>query len=180
MNAWEFMLVLNRQITEAETKQLDTSGDLFYARGDMSYTIGGPGPSTVLCSIEASTLLQAVAEAVQEIRKLPGLRAVQVEHNDLVTLGEAAQRCSRSRQSLVQLAHGQRGPGGFPKPEGETGGTAFYSWAKIADFLRGLGDDVPPVPRDLILADHALRLADELEQVDVPPGVLRSLGVHAA
>ncbi|WP_411121413.1 hypothetical protein [Streptomyces sp. x-19] len=121
--------------------------------------------------------MDAIAQVARNIRLVPGLHAVGVRHDDMVTLGEAAQRCGRSRQSLVQLSRGQRGSGGFPEPEVETEGTAFYSWRRIAGFLRGLGDDIPSVSHDLVVADHALRLADDLEGLDVAPGTLRSLGL---
>ncbi|WP_436990376.1 hypothetical protein [Streptomyces sp. enrichment culture] len=139
-----------------------------------------PAPRELMCDGEAPTLLEAVARAARDIRLMPGLRAVGVRHDDTVTLGEAAQRCSRSRQSPVRLARGQRGSGGFPAPEVETGGTAFCSWSKVAAYLRGIGDDIGPVDRGVVLADHVLRVVEEAEQAGVPPPVPRSLGLTAA
>ncbi|WP_181793214.1 hypothetical protein [Streptomyces sp. WELS2] len=87
-----------------------------------------------------------------------------------MTLAEAAQRCG---QELFELA---RRPG-FPEPEASSGGTEFYSWREIAAWLARAGHGVPEEPRDLLIADRALRLADALEGADVPPGTLRSLGL---
>ncbi|QHC20535.1 hypothetical protein [Streptomyces sp. GS7] len=191
MPEWSFTLRLNQALTPEQADAFDHC-DVF-ADGSVSYVLGPAAPEQyplhhpdaselkeLSCDVEAPTLLDAVAQVARDIRLIPGLRAVGVRHDDLVTLGEAAQRCARSRQSLVQLSRGQRGPGGFPEPEAGTEGTAFYSWRKIAEFLRGIGDGIPPVSHDLIVADHALRLADDLEGTDIPPGTLRSLGLPAA
>lgn len=64
----------------------------------------------------------------------------------------------------------------FPEPEtGE--GTVLYSWDRIAAFLREVGDPAPDVPRSLLIADQALRLADAVDGTDVSPGTLRALGL---
>lgn len=191
MPEWSFTIRLNQPLTAEQADAFDHC-DAF-ADGSVSYVLAPENPNgfplhspdaaelrEVTCDVEAPTLLEAIAQAARDIRLIPGLHAVGVRHDATVTLGEAAQRCARSRQSLVQLAHGQRGDGKFPEPEAETAGTAFYSWSKIAAYLRKLGDDIPPAPRDLILADHILRVVDELEQADVPQPVLRSLGLSAA
>ncbi|MDL2081978.1 hypothetical protein QNN03_36690 [Streptomyces sp. GXMU-J15] len=180
---WTFTLALNRQLTQDEAGLIDTRDDLpLFADGSVSYTIGGPGVSELHCDVVAKTLLEAIALVAEEIRKISGLRAVRVIHDDIVTLEMAAQRAKRSRQSLVQLSKGQRGPGGFPQPEEKVGGTTFYSWPRIAEFLRGLGDDIAPVPRDLVIADRALRLVDEVESAGqtVPMTVWRAFGLCTA
>ncbi|MGP4109544.1 hypothetical protein ACTWP5_01330 [Streptomyces sp. 4N509B] len=182
MPEWSFTLVLNRNMTIEQADRIDTADEPLFADGSVSYTLGGRGPSTLQCDVEAPSLLEAVARVAVAIRRVPGLRAVAAEHDDLVTLGEAAQRLRgiRTRQSLVQLSKGQRGPGGFPAPEGDTTGTAFYSWAKIADFLRGLGDDVPETDRDIALADRVLRTSYELDVAQVPQSLRRDFGLCAA
>ncbi|MET7681410.1 hypothetical protein [Streptomyces sp. NPDC005423] len=190
MPEWNFTLRLNQALTPEQADAFDHC-DAF-ADGSVSYVLGPQPPERIpslspdaaelrelVCDVEAPTLLEAIAQVSRDIRLIPGLHAVGVHHDDMVTLGDAAQRCGRSRQSLVQLSRGQRGPGDFPEPVARTGGTVFYSWWRIAGFLRDIGDDIPEAPRDLIIADHALRLADELEGVPVAPGTLRSLGVVA-
>ncbi|MFI0220290.1 hypothetical protein [Streptomyces lydicus] len=187
MSEWSFKLRLNQPLTPEQADAFDHC-DAF-ADGAVSYTLGPqdahqypqhPGPAKLnelSCDIEAPTLLDAVAQVARSIRLVPGLRAVGVHHEDLVTLGEAAQRCGRSGQSLEQLSREQRGPGGFPGPESGPEGTAFYSWRKIAEFLRSIGDTVPDTPHDLVIANQALCLADELEGCDVSPGTLAALGL---
>ncbi|MEV4170594.1 hypothetical protein [Nonomuraea sp. NPDC049709] len=78
-----------------------------------------------------------------------------------MTLGDAARRHGgRTQASLRQLAAGQRGPGGFPEPVMEADNISIYSWAEISDWLRTrMGDDIPPVNRDIALADAAVKLA---------------------
>ncbi|MEU2181443.1 hypothetical protein [Streptomyces thermolilacinus] len=191
MPEWSFILRLNQPLTPEQADAFDRC-DAF-ADGSVSCVLGPESPEKyphrrqddpalreLMCDVVAPTLLEAVARVARDIRLIPGLRAVGVRHDDTVTLGEAAQRCARSRQSLVRLARGQRGSGGFPAPEVETGGTVFYSWSKIAAYLRGIGDDIGPVDRDVVLADHILRVVEEVERAQVPPPVLRSLGLTAA
>ncbi|MBD3004725.1 hypothetical protein [Streptomyces sp. 5-10] len=167
MTRRDFTLVLNRQIAPAEAEALDTSNEPLFASGAISYTTGGPGTSELDCDIEADNAIKAATYATQALRRIvPDLKPVAVRHDDTVTLGEAALRCTRSRQNLVQLSKGQRGPGGFPSPVTATDGTALYSWADIADFLRAVGDDVPEASRDLAAVDLALKLAAIREKVD--------------
>ncbi|MBP8539238.1 hypothetical protein [Streptomyces sp. MK37H] len=167
MTRWDFTLILNRQLTPAEADALDTSDELLFATGAVSYTTGGPGTSELDCDIEADNVIKAVTYTTRALRRIvPDLKPVAARHDDTVTLGEAALRCTRSRQNLVQLSKGQRGPGGFPPPVTTTGGTALYSWAQIADYLRALGDDISAVSWDLATVDLALRLAAAQKKVD--------------
>ncbi|WP_274917973.1 hypothetical protein [Streptomyces sp. WZ-12] len=187
MSEWSFTLLINQPLTPGQADAFDHC-DAF-ADGSVSYTLGpdnseayahAPDPEALRelsCDIESPTLLDAVAQVARDIRLIPGLRAVGVRYGDIVTLEEAAQRCGRGHHELVELAKGRRGPGGFPDPESGTDGTEFYSWRKIAAYLARAGVAVPETPRDLVIADHALRLADALEGADVSPGTLRSLGL---
>jgi hypothetical protein len=180
---WTFALALNRQLTRAETNLIDFNANgwfSLFADGSISYTTGGPGVSELYCDVEADSILEAIALVSRQIRRMEGLRASRVIHDDTVTLDIAAQRAGRSRQSLVQLSKGQRGPGGFPQPEEKVGGTSLYSWSRVAEFLRGLGDDVAPVPRELVIADRALRLVDEMEVAGSPvsASVLEAFGLN--
>jgi hypothetical protein len=182
---WTFTLALNRQLTQDEANFIDLSTNEsfpLFADGSVSYTIGGSGVSELHCDVVADSMLEAVALVSEEIRKINGLRVARVIHDDIVTLDIAAQRAGRSRQSLVQLSKGQRGPGGFPQPEEKVGGTAFYSWPRIAEFLRGLGDDIAPASQDLVIADRALRLVDEVETAgfSVPASIWRAFGLCTA
>ncbi|WP_280724802.1 hypothetical protein [Kitasatospora sp. MAA4] len=155
-----------------------------FADGDVSTEDFADGrPTELICDpVEAPTLVEAVADVARRIRLIPGLRAVAARHDDMVTLGEAAQRSGRTRTSLDLLASGKRGPGGFPAPEWTTPGTSFYSWAKITAFLVSLGDEVEETSLEIVLADSLLRVAHEVEnrKVHVTVEVLADLGLPVA
>ncbi|WP_416519286.1 hypothetical protein [Streptomyces achromogenes] len=180
MSEWSFTLLVDQPLTPEQAAAFDHC-DAF-ADGSVCYTLGPESPEDhphrpdpdklreLSCDIEAPTLLDAVAQVARDIRLIPGLRAVGVRYGDTVTLAEAAQRCG---PELFELARRH----GFPEPEASSGGTEFYSWREIAAWLTRAGHVVPDEPRDLLIADRALRLADVLEGADVPPGTLRSLGL---
>jgi hypothetical protein len=49
----------------------------------------------------------------------------------------------------------------------DTGNVRVFSWSEVSTWLRTrMGDDVPEVDPDLMLADAALRLLDRAERVD--------------
>jgi len=155
MTTWNFQLRLNREPTETEF-------DALYNAGLSDTGIEG---TLVDVDREAPSLLLAVVSVAQQIRTVPGLRAVGVETRDAVTLTDAAQRLGRrTAESLRLLAEGKRGPGGFPAPVVDTGKLRVYSFAEIAAWLReALDEDVPAASRELVLADRALRLADKAQ-----------------
>ncbi len=183
MPEWSFTLLVNQPLTPEQADAFDHC-DAF-GDGSVSYMLGPAKPEQypvrsdpadliqLWCDVEAPTLLDAVAQTARNVRLIPGLRAVGAAHKDTVTLGDAAQRCDRDYESLVQLSQEDER---FPEPL-ETEGTVFYSWLHIADYLRRLGDDVPHTPRELVIADRALRLVEDLRGTDVQPGALRALGL---
>ncbi|WP_052849520.1 hypothetical protein [Streptomyces avicenniae] len=178
MPEWRFTVVLNRGMTESEADCFDTLDEPLCADGSVSYTRNGPGPSRLVCGIEAPRLLEAVARAASAIRRIPGLRAVAAERDDLLTLEEAAERLpdGPSRDELTAVARARAGDG-LPAPEGETDGTPYYSWPRIVSSLRGLGYAAPDADRDIELADLALRTRHELEAAHVPDAIRRALGL---
>ncbi|PJN35490.1 hypothetical protein CG747_38295 [Streptomyces sp. CB02959] len=190
MSEWSFTLLINQPLTPEQADAFDHC-DAF-ADGSVSYTLGPDNPEAyphspsaetlrqLSCDTEAPTLLDAVAQVARDVRLIPGLRAVGVRYDDMVTLEEAAQRCGRSHHELVELAKNRRGTGGFPQPESGGEGTEFYSWRKISAYLTHAGDALAAAPRDLVVADRALRLAEALEGADVSPGTLQSLGLPLA
>ncbi|MFD5894096.1 MULTISPECIES: hypothetical protein [unclassified Streptomyces] len=190
MSDWSFVLRLNQPLTPEQADAFDHC-DAF-ADGSVSYTLGPEDPhryahhpdpaklSELICDVEAPSLLDAIAQVARNIRLIPGLHATGVRFDDAVTVAEAAQRSGRSVQSLAGLSRGQQVPIGFPDPGSDTEGTVFYSWREIAEFLRSIGDAVPETPRELAVADQVLRLAHELESLEVSPGILRALGLPTA
>jgi hypothetical protein len=55
---------------------------------------------------------------------------------DLVDIPEIARRTSRSRQNILQLATGSRGPRTFPVPLGTPGGKRIWDWASVDEWFR--------------------------------------------
>ena len=153
MTTWNFQLRLNREPTDDEFNALYEAG------------LSDAGIEGTLVDVDraAESLLMAVTSAVEDIRRVPGLRAVAVEHDDAVTLADAAQRLGRrTGESMRLLAEGKRGPGGFPLPIADTGKVRVYSWTEITQWLRdALGEQAPEGNAQLALADRALRLADK-------------------
>ncbi|WP_367124656.1 hypothetical protein [Streptomyces phytohabitans] len=179
---WNFGVLLKQPVTHEQADAFDHCDAL--ADGAISYTLAPDDPDahphavdpvplhTLNCDIDAPTLLDAVAEAVRRIRFVDGLRAVGVSLPATVTLDEAAQRSGLGVRALGALSREPR----FPDPV-SVEGTVFYDWDRVAAFLRDVGESVPDVPRDLAIAEHALRLADALDGAEVPPGLLRALGL---
>ncbi|MEV0231088.1 hypothetical protein [Nonomuraea sp. NPDC050786] len=151
MIEWDFSITLNREPTGEEA-------DALYEAGLDDCSIGG---AKLYCDREAETLMDAIESVLLQIRTVPGLWATGVGEDDGVTLGDAARRHGgRTQASLRQLATGQRGPGGFPKPLIEADNISLYSWAEISEWLRTeMGDDIPAVNRDIVIADAAVKLA---------------------
>ena len=99
--------------------------------------------------------MSAVHDAVRS-----RFRPVAIEDEDLVTLGQIAERSGRTHESVRLLAAGRRGPGGFPGAVG-SGKASLYSWAAVSDwFAEKLGVVVQPHDanaRLLAAASHILR-----------------------
>jgi hypothetical protein len=172
MTVWDFRVMLNR---EPDTDEFNR---LFEAGLDDCALVGGTQPY-FMCDREGGTLLDAIASVLVQIRKIEGLWAIGIGHDDGVTLGDAARRHGgRTQASLRQLSSGQRGPGGFPEPVMATDNINIYSWAEVSDWLRvKMGDDIPRVPRDIALADAAVKLACRARAAHQETQVLRLVDV---
>ena len=124
--SYEFTLVLDREPSQAEIETLAAAGlDPIGAEG--------PHPAMAHLAIDAGTLPAAITTAVRHIESL-GIAVTGVQSADLVSLKDIAARTGRSYESVRKLAHGQRGPGGFPAPL-STGQWALYSWAEVSAWL---------------------------------------------
>ncbi|NUT38642.1 MAG: hypothetical protein HOV86_01540 [Thermoactinospora sp.] len=161
MTVWDFRVMLNREPDTREFNRLIDAGmdDCALVAGSQPY---------FMCDREADSLLEAIMSVLVQIRTVDGVWAVGIGHDDGVTLGDAARRHGgRTQASLRQLAAGQRGPGGFPAPVIEADNISVYSWAEISEWLRTrMGDDIPPVNRDVALADAAVKLACRARATD--------------
>ena len=130
MMSYEFTLKLNRQVTADEV-------DILYGSGcDDCAVETGPLGTRIDFDREAKSLAEAIATAVRDIEKVPGLRAVGVACDNMVALADIADRAGVSREAVRLWAVGRRGPGDFPSPVLiTTGGESIWDWEQVADWL---------------------------------------------
>jgi hypothetical protein len=166
MTSYEFALKLNREVTDDEI-------DALYEAGcdDAGIETGPLGPVADF-SREAPSLAEAIASAVRDIDKVPGLRAVGVQCDNMVTLLDIAKRAGVSREAVRLWAAGQRGPGSFPRPVlVTTGGESLWDWQQVAPWIERHQGRVsfnivdvyyPATARILLTADRVLAARDAL------------------
>jgi hypothetical protein len=166
MTSYEFTLKLNREVTDDEIEALFEAGC-----GDAGIETGPLG--TVADFIrEAPSLAEAIASAALDIEKVPGLRAVGVKCDNMVTQLDIAKRTGVSREAVRLWAVGERGAGGFPAPLMiTTGGEKVWDWEQVAPWIeqnqrhRAFEDwyaDAAVIRRIMRTADRVLAARDAL------------------
>jgi hypothetical protein len=123
----DFELRIKGKLTDARLDALVEAGcddATFSAKGDLIFAT---------FAREAGSLLDAVVSAIEAVELVEGSEMVGVEPDELVWASEIAARTGRSRQSVDQLAKGQRGPGGVP-----TAGLSCHPQPLVA-LVRGRG-----------------------------------------
>ncbi|MBA2535930.1 MAG: hypothetical protein H0V20_00660 [Actinobacteria bacterium] len=132
---------------------------------------------------EAATLVQAVASALAQVERVPDVRVLRVEPDELVTPTVIAKRTGRSRESVRLLIQGKRGPGGFPPPVAWVDAKSkLWQWSDVARwFGEALGEALPTAEGVEFLAalNGALevrRRAARLESDDERVAVANVLG----
>ncbi len=164
MTAYEFVLKLNREISDDEIEALYKAGC------DDAGIETGPLGTLADFSREAPSLAEAIASAVRDIEKVPGLRAIGVQCDNMVTAADIASRTGVSREAVRLWTTGQRGPGGFPKPALiTTGGEKVWDWQQVAHWLAEQKEQahenlfaVSAALHVLITADRVLAARDAL------------------
>lgn len=130
MTSYEFALRLNRDVTDDELDVLYEAGC-----GDAGIETGALG-AVADFDREAPSLAHAIASAVRDIEKVPGLRAIGLRCDNMVNLLGIANRAGVSREAVRLWATGKRGPGGFPKPVLiSAGGEQLWDWLEVASWL---------------------------------------------
>jgi hypothetical protein len=155
VTSYEFALRLNREVTDAEIEALYEAGC------DDAGIETGPLGTLIQFDREAPSLAQAISTAARDIDKVPGLRAVGVACDNMVTMLDIAQRTCRSREAVRLWASGERGPGGFPSPEMiTTGGEKVWDWEQVARWLGRHREEIDSMPG--LAALHVLATADRV------------------
>jgi hypothetical protein len=168
MSNYEFSLRLNREVTDAEVEAL-------YEAGCSDAAVEtGPLGAMIEFDREAPSLAEAITAAVRDVEKLPGLRAVGLACDSMVTLLEISERAGVSREAVRLWAAGRRGPGGFPPPVMITaGGESVWEWEQVVPWLLENGPGrqgafvctfrvADPAAHVLLTADRVLRARDAL------------------
>jgi hypothetical protein len=157
-----FTIVVDREPEEAEL-------DVLFERCD-DVTFGYEhGVAVAVFDREASVLTEALVSAVRDVESV-GLIALRVLDEDLLTVGDIADRIGRSREAVRRYAAGERGPGGFPPPVNPArDGTVFYRWSEVSPWLRQhLRIATPDSEPVLVVANlvlQARRLRHEVEHL---------------
>lgn len=134
----------------------DTMDDLYRAGWDDATVSGDHSGGYGGFSREAGTAVEAVISAIKQAESC-GLQVTGVTE-DLVTLGEIAERTGRTLAAVENWVKGRRGPGGFPPPRVPRGRAALYGWADVATWLAAR-DVVAIKPAEIEIA-HACMLID--------------------
>jgi hypothetical protein len=159
--SYAFTVVLHNRPTESQL-------DKFLANGVDDATFGMDRSVPVVeFNRDAPSLAEAIASAVRDLEDA-NLIPVRVLDQDLVTLGDIADRVGQSRESVRRYATGERGRGGFPPPVNPArDGTVFYRWSEVAPWMREhLGAEVPTVDPALVVANLVLQARRFIGQVD--------------
>lgn len=160
MTAYEFVLKLNRELSDDELEALYEAGL------DDAGIETGPLGTLADFTREAPSLAEAIASAVRDVEKVSGLRATGVQCDNMVTAIDIASRAGVSREAVRLWATGKRGPGGFPKPVLiTTGGEKVWDWPQVAHWLAEQKEQSQVYARTLhvlITADRVLAARDAL------------------
>lgn len=65
---------------------------------------------------DADTFENAILGAIAELESIEGVRVSRLADAGLVSMANIATRTGRTRESVLLLINGERGPGGFPPP----------------------------------------------------------------
>lgn len=155
MRRHEFILRLNREVTPDEVEAL-------YQAGCSDAAVEtGPLGTLIDFSREAPGLAEALVSAVRDIEKVPGLRAIGVVCQNMVSMAMIAERAGVTREAVRLWAAGLRGDGNFPPPVLITGGgEKMWDWEQVARWLGEHREEITATPG--LVALHVLATADRV------------------
>lgn len=126
---------------------------------------------------EASAFPEAVVSAITDVQKADvGAWVARVEPDDLVTASEIARRVHRSRESIRQLAQGERGPGTFPPPIANvTKKSRIWRWAEVCHWFSANYDERDDEALEAASVIAAINSALELRRHVQKPSIINKL-----
>jgi hypothetical protein len=131
MNVYWFEVRVAGPVTGDDVEAL---GGVLSAAGGIDATVqAGERGGTVMFSREADDAVQAVVSAIGDV-EAAGMSVTGVTE-DLVAIGEIAQRAKMTSAAVRYWVSGERGPGGFPEPAVKRQRASLYSWAQVSAWL---------------------------------------------
>ncbi len=134
---YEFTFVLDLAHGDLSLDDADMLYEAGCSDGLFGFSNGVPDADFTRHSTDA---LEAIVSAIEEIEGAGvGAIVVRVEPDDLVSIGDIAERTGRTAESIRLLIMGRRGPGGFPMPAMRIGmgRSRLWRWAEVVKWFHG-------------------------------------------
>lgn len=137
MAGWEFTLI----VEGADVANQEVH-DALYESGCVDALIGkSNGVQYLDFDRQATSLEDAVASAMADVERVPGMEVVRFVDSELVSMAEIAERTKRTRESVRLLVTGMRGPGGFPPPVNDPRRPhRLWRWSEIENWFAAGAD----------------------------------------
>jgi hypothetical protein len=132
---YDFLLVLDLQSEYLSDDEIDILCEAGCCDGTFGVSNGVPEAGFTR---EAADILDAITSAISDIETAGvGATVVRVEPDDLVSIGDIAERTGRTAESIRLLIMGRRGPGGFPAPAMRIGmgRSRLWRWAEVVGWF---------------------------------------------
>ena len=162
MPTYNFSVMISRPEVDE-----DTATDRLYEAGcdDALFSVSG-GVYELEFDREAPTLRDAVLSAIRNVKSAgTGARVLRIVPDDLVNANAIAERSGKTRQAVRLWTRGERGKD-FPPPVTKVGDSPVWSWASVAEWLRGRGDVGPTTVDE---AKALIEINRVLERESIPP-----------
>lgn len=122
----------------------------------VAFDVDAGGPGYADFHREAPSAVDAVVSAVKQGQAC-GVDVTGVS-DDVVTMGEIAERAGRTLAAVDHWVQGRRGPGDFPAPRVPRPRAALWSWAEVADWLAA--NKLAAIPPEDIEVARVCRVVD--------------------
>lgn len=132
----------------------------------------------------ATSLRAAILSAIHDVRRAGiGADVAQIDDCNLVTQAEIARKINRSRQYVNMLISGDRGPGGFPRPDCWLNDSApLWPWCEVAEWLwqaNLIREEERNSAFDISIINEVLRLNRmRAAQPDITEEIIRAVEDH--